>query len=379
MNFPFKISLQPVEDMAALGAEWRDLEARADGSWFQSWAWLGPWVSHSIRERLQPLALTVRAPDRLVGIALLIAARTRRHGFVGSNGLYLHETGDRRQDQLTIEHNGILAERTLASKVTAACIESLARRPERWDEFYFGGVGAKDRVWIEQAAATQKLRCVINVSTRCDYVDLDAVRAAGVTYVETLSSNTRYQVRRASRLYEASGPIAISIARDLDEAIRFFNALKELHQRYWRDKGQSGAFTNDFFERFHRDLIRDQFAAGTIQLIAVRAGPEVIGYLYNFLYRDHVYSYQSGLAYGDDPKLKPGLVAHCRAIERNLSEGRKIYDFLGGESQYKRSLGNHATELTWLVLQRNRLKFRVEDLLRLGKRHLEEYFDRRRE
>ena len=51
-------------------------------------------------------------------------------------------------------------------------------------------------------------------------------------------------------------------------------------------------------------------------------------------------------------------------MDRCMSEGVLIYDFMAGDSQYKRQLSNHQTQLCWLVLQRPRLKFKIEDRLR---------------
>src|SRR5258705_244784 len=36
-----RITLSVPEDLAGLGARWRTLEAAADGSFFQSWSWVG--------------------------------------------------------------------------------------------------------------------------------------------------------------------------------------------------------------------------------------------------------------------------------------------------------------------------------------------------
>ena len=124
------------------------------------------------------------------------------------------------------------------------------------------------------------------------------------------------------------------------------------------------------FEDFHRTLIRDRFAAGEIQLLRVAAGGAPIGYLYNFVHDGHVYAYQSGFRYDDDPKLKPGLVTHAMAIEHNLRAGARVYDFMAGEGQHKASLGTGSSELFWLVLQRDRLRFRVEDGLRKVKQRM---------
>jgi CelD/BcsL family acetyltransferase involved in cellulose biosynthesis len=65
-------------------------------------------------------------------------------------------------------------------------------------------------------------------------------------------------------------------------------------------------------------------------------------------------------------------VTHYLAIERNLDQGAAIYDFMAGYGQHKRSLSNATRDMTWLVLQRDLFKNRVEQKLRRIKLRLEQ-------
>jgi CelD/BcsL family acetyltransferase involved in cellulose biosynthesis len=68
----------------------------------------------------------------------------------------------------------------------------------------------------------------------------------------------------------------------------------------------------------------------------------------------------------------PGYVTHALAIVRNKQKGMHVYDLMHGDALYKRMLCNRTETLHWLVLQRRRLKFRLEDLavkaVRVGRR-----------
>ena len=78
--------------------------------------------------------------------------------------------------------------------------------------------------------------------------------------------------------------------------------------------------------------------------------------------------YQSGIAYEADNRLKPGLVCHAHAVAYNAAAGHRIYDFLGGEARYKKSLSTdaaHVRELTWSTIQRPRFRFALEARARL--------------
>lgn len=68
--------------------------------------------------------------------------------------------------------------------------------------------------------------------------------------------------------------------------------------------------------------------------------------------------------------VRPNLVRHYFAIEDHLRTDARRYNFMAGEGQHKRSLSTDSRSLTWLVLQRARLKFRVENSLRRWKHRL---------
>jgi len=359
-----QVSLQALPDIDALARLWLDLEARASPSFFQSWAWIGCWLRALPRE-LQPLLLSASVAGRPAALAVLVPNRNRRHGLFHTRGLHLNETGVPALDTLTIEYNGILFDPSsgFSQRDIVAYLRSHCRD---WDELVLGGLPAHE---------IASLHCDGLVLTpyhtkRAYFVNLDTVRASGSDFLKTLSGNSRYQLRRSRALYAARGSLRLDAARDAAEAQAFLTGLKVLHQAYWNARGAPGAFAAPFFEMFHRALIASRFAAGEIQLLRVMAGADPIGYLYNFVHRDHVYAYQSGFAYESDNRLKPGLVAHGLAIEMNLRTGRSVYDFMAGEGRHKQSLSNDGIDLAWVRLQRPHAKFMAERILKQMKRLL---------
>ena len=283
-----------------------------------------------------------------------------RHGWLQSRGMFLNETGDDRYDSLTIEYNGILADKRHAEDVIRFTLGFLVEQVPEWDELYLSGVDAG----YQSLAQNASLSVHVIARSPCRSVDLDAVRDSGGDYLACLSRNTRSQTRRALRRYNEIGDANIMAAADPGEALQFFSEMKTLHQAYWTGRGHSGSFGNPYFETFHRAFIEDRFADGEIEMLRVNAGETVVGYLYNFLRDGHVSAYQSGFDYDDENALKPGVVSHYLAVQRNLDQGASIYDFLAGEAQHKKSLGTHQRELLWLAARRNRMKFRVEDAAR---------------
>jgi CelD/BcsL family acetyltransferase involved in cellulose biosynthesis len=233
-----------------------------------------------------------------------------------------------------------------------------------WDELYARAIEASVAEIYRDAGRHAGLTTRMTDTCPYYYVDLDSIRTSGTDYLSQLSRNTRYQVRRAIKGYSSAGPVRVRIAETLDEAQVFFDRLTDLHQEYWVEKGEPGAFGDEFRQSFHSRLIESRFAHGEVHLVEVSAPDQVIGFLYNFCYRGTVSNYQSGLSYSQDPKLKPGLVAHTMAIQNYLKGEQHAYDFLMGNHRYKRSLADCEGRMGKLVLQRPRLRFRAENALR---------------
>ncbi|MGE0419615.1 MAG: GNAT family N-acetyltransferase, partial [Acetobacteraceae bacterium] len=239
------ISLSPVRDFDALGKRWRDLEERADGSFFQGWTWTGCLA----RERFDDPVL-LEAVDQGVTVALALFNRVRR--VAGPATLYLGESGQPALDAPYIEYNGILTARDAPADLVARCLDAARRAP----------------------IAGQSSLCARHVVMNGIDVDtLNAARAAGLnprvvreqtvwvadldghgTYLDRRSANTRQQLRRSDRAYEAAGGLTIRAAGSVNEALDFLTMLRDLHQTTWQARGKPGAFAAPFFGRFHHAL-----------------------------------------------------------------------------------------------------------------------------
>lgn len=190
------------------------------------------------------------------------------------------------------------------------------------------------------------------------------VRKRGGDYLSLLSANTRAQIHRSCRLYGHPESLGCEVASDPQSAIDIYHELIGLHQDTWANRNKEGAFFSDFMRQFHRQLIQSRFEHDEIQLIRIKCKNNTIGCLYNFVYRNNVYFYQSGIHYASDKQLKPGLITHVEAIQYNATAGHKTYDFLGGDSRYKMSLATHHNRLISVRLQKPLLKFRIENALK---------------
>jgi len=360
MTAPYDIRIESINSLQCLESLWTDLQARAPCSYFRSWGWIGTWLA-SLPAHVSPTLVQILEADRVVGLAV-VCQNSVRYPLFNTRGLFIHETGSLDHDRLTIEYNGLLLERQEDSGLLKHIFSELQRRLN-WDEIRIGGLEASLAPVYSAAAAAIDLIPVSRDEKPCFGVDLSAVRNAGGDYLSGLSRNTRYQIRRAIREYEKRGPLQLTVARDLPTTQDLLARLQERHQQYWTQKGQPGAFSTRWVKDFHDRLVSTRFSNGEIQLIEVRCGEDTIAYLYNFVWQNKVYCYQSGLLFEENSHLKPGLVAHTLAIEHNLAAGNDYYDFLMGRERYKKNLGNTNTDMIWISLRKNLLRYRLHDTL----------------
>jgi CelD/BcsL family acetyltransferase involved in cellulose biosynthesis len=329
-------------------AIWRDLEHTARPAYFLTWGWIETWLEMLPRAEVPALAVIRTDAGEFAGACFLGRRMLIRHHVLPSRAVFVNATGVPHHDELCIEHNGVLG------GSLARLIELL---PDDWDELFVPGA---DRAALDDLALPPGCRARIVRESPSPFVDLARVRAAG-DYLALLSANTRAQIRRAHRRV---GACEFEVAASLDDALAIYAELVALHTASWRARGKPGAFADPWFERFHRRLIERRFAHGEIQLARVTAGDTTVGCLYNLIAGGRVLFYQSGLAPFADPAIKPGLLCHAAAVARCAGEGHAIYDLLGGSARYKASLATGATELAWLCVQRDRLRFAIEDRMR---------------
>ncbi len=354
------VAIEPFPGLDVLGHWWRDLEGRADATAFLAWPWVEAFLAEAGHA---PQVVMARAGGQVVGLGLLQAGIERRHrGLVRSRVVFVNQAGDAGQDCVYPEYNGFLVDRRHGAALERRMLTHLAQAAPG-DELRFAGVPTR---YLDHARATG-LAVRMHNDSGTAIVDLDAIRRSGREYIEHLSGNRRYQLRRAQRHYATMGEVALDKASDGAMALAYLDALADLHQRYWTGRGQPGAFGPPFALRFHRRLIAKALPQGAVELLRVRAGSQVVGYLYNLVWRGWVGAYASGFAYADDPKATPGYVCYQRAIEHHLTSGSRVFDFLAGESRYKTSLGAPGERLAWFDLQQPRPLLKLEAALRRWK------------
>lgn len=349
----------------SLAPTWGTLAAD-EPSVFLSCEWVCAWIAAFGHAR-RPHGVVWRDSDDQPVACVLLSRGPGKVGPVPVRRAFLNASGS----GVGCEHNDVLARPEHRQAVLEDLIGLVGE--EGVDELALVGVREElfQELWARWPEPAQEGHL-----SESPYVNLDEVRASGQPYLSLLSSNTRSQIRRAIRLYEDRfGEPEVRAATSVDELCVWFEAMVSLHTERWSALGETGAFGDASVRAFHLSLLERVLQGRAHELrpevVRVSFGAESIAYLYELRYRGRVSFYQSGLAYHDDNRLKPGLVAHALAVEHYLAAGEQEYDFLGGEPEavrYKRSLATNRRMLAWIELPSPTARMRILRGVRLARR-----------
>jgi CelD/BcsL family acetyltransferase involved in cellulose biosynthesis len=356
-DFTVKVSEEYL--LEQLEVEWTNIQRRQEVPFFLSWTWISCWIkSH------QPKIIVVSASvnQETICIGLFSQSVDKRHGFISSRQLRLHQAGDQARDQIWMEYNDFMCLSEFRIEATNACLQVLDEL-DSWDEIIISMMPTEraNQLSFEGTVISKDL------FTPSYSVDLLNLRSENKQYLDSLSTNTRYQIRKSIRLYEETyGALTLETAKNTVDALAFFHQAGELHVQRWKDSG----YHNAEFIHFHKNLIKDAFESGNIDLIKITAGNEIVAILYYHIINQSVYFYLQGLRYESNHKFKPGLVAHSMATQHYLDHDKTKYDYMGGFSQYKKQLSSASVDMCTVTIQRPRFQLMFEKLAQSVKRTL---------
>lgn len=347
--------LDCVRDYAQIERVWKPLSEISHCSYFLSWGWVQNWLQ--TLPKAIPIKLAVLFNGDTARCAFFLGSTPAKRGQSSAKIYYLNRTGNENYDRVYVGQNAVLqaAPHTCTLQQIVDCL------PGAWEEMQFEAIAPSGSLAHNLGTPYE---AIVSSRQPSPYVDLNAVRTDPGGHLALLQPNVRGQVKRAIRLYESRGELRSEVAKSLSRAMEIYEELIALHREWWRKRQQRGSFDFDYFRLFHRRLIENRFSAGEIQLVRVRCGDITVGCLYNFVFRGTVYFYESGFAFEEDNRMKPGYICHVEAIRHFTRAGYSKYDFLPGVEGYKQRLATHQDQVVWARVRMSAIMSKGEQLLR---------------
>ncbi|MBN1658165.1 MAG: GNAT family N-acetyltransferase [Anaerolineae bacterium] len=325
---------------AALKPEWNDLLHRSCcDTVFLTWQWQNAWWRHLGEGDLVLLAFRSEQDGRLVGLAPMF----RCHDQDGHTILAMVGCRD------VSDYLDLIVEVGQEEAVYAAFLDYLGSdEAPGWD--------AVDLCNIPDASATYRLLRQMadgrGYGTVVEVEDVAPIIPLPDTwdeYLMLLDKKQRHEIRRKLRKAGAAGEAEFYIVGPEHDLRAEMAAFIDLHQKSAPEKDK---FMDPRMQGFFFDVAQVLQAQGWLQLAFVEVLGAKAASLLNFDYADTILVYNSGYDPASYSNLSPGIVVTARCIETAIGLGRKTFDFLRGDEEYKYRFGAQDTKVRRLLITR---------------------------
>ncbi len=323
-----------------LAPEWTTLLAQsASDTIFLTPSFQRAWWDVFGEEGMLYLAAVYQGKE-LIGLAPLYRLRTE----AGHERLHL-VGGVELADYLDI-----IAIQGLEEAVYLALLAHLAGReavPWQMLELHNVSADSPSREHLPRVAEELQLGFQEDMEEVCPFL---ALPSSWEEYLGMLSRKERHEIRRKIRRISGEAEVvkwySILGGEKLEEAIEEFIAL---HQASAPEKD---TFMGRRMQRFFRSLAQAFASHGWLRLEFLELNGERVASLFNFDYKDYIMVYNSGYQPQRYAHLSPGIVILAYSIREAIRLGRKGFDFLRGDEEYKYRLGGKGQKIYQLTITR---------------------------
>ncbi|MCG8421102.1 MAG: GNAT family N-acetyltransferase [Proteobacteria bacterium] len=310
--------------------------------WMQAW-----WETFGGDQGRELRAVLVFRGSRLVGLAPFLVRRVWYRNVLPLRRIEFLASGESEADEICSDYINVVAEAGMEPLVARAVVDALVRGELGWwDELVLDLMDGRAAMTEHLAGKLGRagLHVEIMAQRPCPYATLPA---SWDGYLSQLSSSGRYMVRRTLRDLErwAGDSIEVTRAETLADVEKGRQILIDLHNHRWRQAGETGMFASSKFLHFHRRVMPELFAHQALDLMWLSCKGAPIASIYNVVWDNRVYFYQSGRRTDLPRKIRPGIAMHAYAIQHAIGRGRVLYDFLSGPSRYKKQLSTAENSL----------------------------------
>jgi CelD/BcsL family acetyltransferase involved in cellulose biosynthesis len=334
MTYTLRIA-STVAEFAELETIWSQLLADSpSNNYFLRWEWLWHWwnVFAGPDDRLAILLLEKK--DKIAAIAPFYVRKrflggiypVRRMMFIGTQ-----EDGD---GDVGSDYMDVLYRSGEENSVINAIFKGIVSH-DICDEIYLSNMdtAAKTYHLVREEAENRHFITMIADTAVSPSIKLPSTWDE---YLNSLTPSMRYKIRNERRKVEKNGGAAVIKVENVDDLPKGFEELSRLHAKRWEARGREGVFAQERFAQFHRGIMPTMLKKGHLELSILSENGANKAVIYNILYNNKVYFYQSGVDTADR-KTAYGYVLHSYCIEEAIKKGMTEYDFLpkGAGDDYK--------------------------------------------
>lgn len=347
--------IRKVNDFELLRNEWDRLLKESEAHIFQSFEWQYIWWHHFGGENRLHI-IVFRKSEKLIGIvplfmnqtALLGGQSIRKLKFIGSS-IPGGETIGTFADYSPTDYLDIIAHPDYKEDIVEAFLDYLDLTWDQFDKIDFEEVCEDGIVHThlipemdERGWSYKKKRGEV-----CPYITYpDRMEE----YLSNLDRKARYELRYSKRAVTEKELFSVSRAESEQDIEKVFSDFVELHQKRWNKQGMPGAFADQRYADFLKDIAAIFNQRGWLRLTsAVDNEGSCIAVDYAFAYKSRTYDYQK--AFDDETSLakySPGRALMYFLMEEAIQNDRSVFELLRGGEKYKFRVANDS-KYNWKV------------------------------
>lgn len=321
-----------------LAPEWNDLVSHSlTNTPFQRAEFLGAWWRHFGHGDL--CVLTVRdGVGKLIAIAPLFVDQAQ-------GGIVRWVGGEEIADYLDV----IAPEEVMEAASRAVWEWAISPAAPAWKQIILSNSPqwTPTLLRLQTWAAEAGLRAEVTQIDVCPVISLPRTFDA---YLKLLDSKQRHEINRKLRRAQGSeSPVTWHVVdggRDIAAETETFMALMETASE------SKAAFLTPKMRAAFRDIFAVMHRAGLFHLAFLEVGGQKAAAYAQFDYANRIWVYNSGINPAAAATLSPGWVLLARLIEDAINTGRKEYDFMQGNEEYKYRFGGKDTAVYRLTVEK---------------------------
>ncbi len=333
------------EVFSRLHDAWEALAEKSDQTVCMSPDWTRCWWEYFGRNQDRTLYLiTVHDRDKLVAIFPFYQGISRIAGFTVERRLQLLGSGGSKNERFGFSNDygisdflDLLVDPDYNEPVAELFVSLLASEELSSHHITFHQV--RDDSFIKQCIYPRLDRMENDVSLEhtdtCPYIDvrgIDSLKA----FIKRSKSNARRRFRQTLRAIGPENEYVIEEAKTWEDAETMMETLIRLHQQRWNEIGFPGAFHDERFRKFFREILYVAYQNNRLWFKQARDDRGVCASRMLLLYHGRYYDYMSGFDdHRPSAKYRPGIGLLLNLVEDALAESVEFIELLRGEESYK--------------------------------------------
>ncbi len=336
VEWPLAIAVH--DDLAAVAATWRTLEAEADCTAFQTYDWVSAWQTHvGARTGTQPAIVTAETGDGrpllLFALAIEPARGLRRLTWLASD---------------VCDYNAPIVARDFAAALDAgrfgALWQSVLARLAGDPRFRFD--------YVDLPRMPEKIGAARNpfLALKPD-LHPSGAHATALTgdwqsfYAAKRSPSTRKTVRKKVRAIEKHGAIAFDDVADTPERQRTLDVLMAQKAQSLARMGVDNFFERPGYRDFYCAVVGNPAMRDLVHIARLTAGNDIVATSVGLSFGGSFYLILASYDGGPISAHGPGTVHLHELLRDTIEKGYRRFDFTVGDEHYKLDWGDETIRL----------------------------------